>query len=104
MKERVEGLEGQFRAISESMEGRFGSLVEGQTTTNATVARLEQRLEEVLRGFQRQQEKPRLNARERLRQQEQQRAEHHLDEEEEYEQRSQASNVHERPRVEKPRL
>ncbi|CAA0813826.1 Unknown protein, partial [Striga hermonthica] len=106
LKEKVEGLEGQFKAMNESMEDRFGSLDEGQVSTNAVVARLEQRLEEVLHGFQRQQqeEPPRVNARERLRQQEQQRAEHNPDEEEEYEQRSQASNVHERPRVEKPRL
>ncbi|CAA0843145.1 Unknown protein, partial [Striga hermonthica] len=53
---------------------------------------------------QQQQEPPRLNARECLRQQEQQRAEHNPEEEDEYEQRSQASNIQERARVEKPRI
>ncbi|CAA0810861.1 Unknown protein, partial [Striga hermonthica] len=53
--DKIDNLDVQMRSMSEVMEGRLGSLDEGQGNTNAVVARLEQRLEEVLRAFQQQQ-------------------------------------------------
>ncbi|CAA0840420.1 Unknown protein, partial [Striga hermonthica] len=52
MKDKIDNLDIQVRSMSEAMERRLGSLDKGQGNTNAAVARLEQRLDEILRGLQ----------------------------------------------------
>ncbi|CAA0836886.1 Unknown protein, partial [Striga hermonthica] len=106
MKDKIDGLDARVSGMTETMSTMGEELGSHKVAMKEMMQFMTQKFEEMGRNIQELQQRPRTHerirtdARERLRQQEQQ-WEH---EEEEFEQNSQASNMHEKPRVYKPKI